>query len=850
MMNGDYTKVPLRRDERWTGARMQEGRVLLDHEWNLNLDAAARAAQSAAADVIGPAGVPAGSDAFRVDFSLGSLTIHEGRMWVDGLAPFAPAPFTYASQDQIDALPATGTALVYLDVFEEHVQPAEDPLELLDPALAHVDSAARTRVGYRVRVHPTTKTTCKDAFDELTLPVESTGTMTITRTGPPAPADPCSPPGDPLGRLPDGLFRVEVLDAGAETAARFVWSYEDGSATVAVAQIAADKVTLAPSPSVAFATGDLVEVSWLARRADRKDHGALYVVGTVATGPGGDELTLDRAVTAPPNALGLTVRRWDGQAVGAAAAVDAALRGADLGVRFTAGAGAYQAGDWWGARLREEEGDGVEHRTNAPPDGIGHAFAPLALVDLGASNVLHDCRPTFTPLVDLEFDTGSCTVSVKPGDDLQAAVDSLPAGGGEVCFAAGIYPLQAPVVVSKRTRVVFNGAGPATVLRALHSEAAVVFDTSTEVEVRHMRFEGGSRGAPPGDPHLNGAVTFTGCTDVVVADCVATCPDSTGKAQACITVRSSDQGVRPDRIRIDRNRLEVGAWQTGVLVVDADSVAVADNHALLPAGTGGRIAVRDLIAREAQRLITGAIRMAPGPPPQPQVVPGSPGAALAGDFLRLAGPSVARLGLARGSKAFAARVAAEGVAGLSQGSLDLLGQLGSSTRAALAGIVVGGARVETVQILDNVVEGAVQGIHIGVSDPRQAGREGAGDVVVSGNIVHSLVPPFYDRERHAVFVGNARSVRVLGTSATLARPGRAPAAVSTVEGIRIYGTVGPFLVVRDTSLTGFTVGVRVEPLATIPRVRLWLVAETMAQGAATGKALVAPATVDRERNIP
>ena len=42
MMTGDYTKVPLRADERWTGARMQQARVLLDHEWNLNLDAGAR----------------------------------------------------------------------------------------------------------------------------------------------------------------------------------------------------------------------------------------------------------------------------------------------------------------------------------------------------------------------------------------------------------------------------------------------------------------------------------------------------------------------------------------------------------------------------------------------------------------------------------------------------------------------------------------------------------------------------------------------------------------------------------------------------------------------------------------
>lgn len=757
-MNGDYTKVPLRRDERWTGARMQEGRVLLDHEWNLNLDAAARAVQAAAADAIGPAGVPAGSDAFRVDFSLGSLTVHAGRMWVDGLAALAPAPFTYGSQDQIEALASSGTAFVYLDVFTEHVQPAEDPLELLDPALAHVDSAARTRVGYRVRVHPTSAATCKDAFAELTLPPESTGTVSTTRTGPSAPPDPCAPPGDPQGRLQDGLFRVEVLDQGDAGTARFAWSYEDGSATVAIVDVAGTQVTLAPSPSVRFAKDDLVEVSWLARRADRANHGSLFTVVQVSPGAGGDVITLDNAVTVPKTAVGLALRRWDGQAVGAASAVSAALRGSDTGVTFQAAAGDFQAGDWWGARLREEEGDGIEHRTNAAPDGTRHAFAPLALVDFGAQTVLHDCRPTFHPLVDLDLGGGACTVSVKPGDDLQAAVDGLPQGGGEVCFAAGLYVLPKPLVVAKRTRVVFNGAGPATVLRAQGREAAVVFDSSTEVEVRQLRVEGGSPEQPPGDPHLNGALTFTGCTDVVVADCVVTCPDSSGKEQTCVTVRSASAKGQPDRIRIEDNRLEVGAWQTGVLVVDAGHASVVHNHVLMP---------------------------------------GAPG----------------------------------------------------TTRAAGAGIVVGGGRVGTVQVLDNLVEGSVQSIHIGVSAGKAAGRTAAGDVVVARNVVHALVPVAYKRDRQGIFVGNARSVHVLDTTATLTRIGKAEVP-TPVEGIRVYGTLGPFLAVRQTSLQGFQVGVAVTPLEPIPKLHMWLVAETMAFGAPTGKALVAPNVVDRERNVP
>ena len=212
-MSGDYTKVPLRPGERWTAARMQQGRVLLDHDWNLNLDASARGARHAAADVIGAAGVVAGRDDFLVGVTPAGtldLTIHGGRMWVDGLEALAPADATYLGQELIAALPATGRVFAYLDVWEEHVAPAEDP-SLVDPALAPIDTTARTRIGWRVRAAATAALTCKDAWAEVkpTLAGGSTGLLTIERVASAGPADPCAPPGDPQGQLPNGLLRVE-----------------------------------------------------------------------------------------------------------------------------------------------------------------------------------------------------------------------------------------------------------------------------------------------------------------------------------------------------------------------------------------------------------------------------------------------------------------------------------------------------------------------------------------------------------------------------------------------------------------------------------------------------------------
>src|SRR5262252_1089573 len=58
----------------------------------------------------------------------------------------APANFSYTDQDVVPALPASGRAMVFLEVFYEHLQPAEDWDEIVDPALDPVDAAARTRV--------------------------------------------------------------------------------------------------------------------------------------------------------------------------------------------------------------------------------------------------------------------------------------------------------------------------------------------------------------------------------------------------------------------------------------------------------------------------------------------------------------------------------------------------------------------------------------------------------------------------------------------------------------------------------------------------------------------------------
>jgi IPT/TIG domain len=453
-VTGDFTSAPLRDGDPWTGARLQQGRVLLDGDWNLNIDAAARERRQLALEAIGPAGVLQGSTGFKITFAAdGTLQIGAGSMWVGGLYAVNPATLAYSAQEAIGALPGAGPALVYLDAFVQEVQSAEDPGDLLDPALDAIDTTTRTRVAWRARAVPlqTPAPGCAGAAEALPTSPISSGQLDIVRTIPATTDDPCAPPDDSRGKLPDGLLRVEVLDSGTETTARFAWSYENGAAAVA-ATVAGATVTLAPSPSVTFFQNDLVEVSTLQRRADRLPHGPLFSVVNVAPGAAGSTVTLNPASTVTGAPSGLCLRRWDGHVVGAAGSVAATLGGADVGVAFTARPGNYLAGDSWVTQTRGSSADGVETLTAAPPNGTPHYIASLAVVDLTAKTVLSDCRPQFPSLTAVRG--GCCTVELQPSDvsggtSLTALLASY-ANQGPVtfCLAPGTYTLTEPLVLS------------------------------------------------------------------------------------------------------------------------------------------------------------------------------------------------------------------------------------------------------------------------------------------------------------------------------------------------------------------------------------------------------------------
>jgi len=289
-----------------------------------------------------------------------------------------------------------------------------------------------------------------------------------------------------------------------------------------------------------------------------------------------------------------------------------------------------------------------------------------------------------------------------------------------------------------------------------------------------------------GDPNLEGALTLLSCRDVVVQDCVLACPDQAGRVQTCVTVRPGLQGSSPDGIRIERNRFQVGAWQTAVLVVDSAATVIADNRIQLgPASHGDLIVAKNpTLANELARVLRAGLR-AKGGAGIAKVTPagadtainvrkGTEAEVITREFAQVTTPAkIARAGGTE--KALLAYVRALGqgkqIEDASPALKQVITGLLVQIRAVGQGIVVAGSSVGTARIDGNLVEDTVQGIHVGVSDARMSVRDAADAVVVSRNVVHALVPADYSRDRHGVFVGNARSIHVVDTVATLRRIG-------------------------------------------------------------------------------
>ena len=385
----------------------------------------------------------AASKALLADLQPGDFVLTSGHYYVDGLLCEVHEPFLFTRQAlhrRHPLAPSTKEVhLIYLDVWEREVTPLEDA-GIREVALGGADTAARMQVVWEIRSMAVERS--QPGKEQNSTPADlappwpdhleklqprQRGTLAVRAREPQSASETESPGTEGRYRgLENQLYRIEIQRAGKAgdgvPGATFKWSRDNGSVAFAVQRYEFDDdrtlrvglTSLGRDDTAMLSIGDAVEFDDVPLR-DHDVAGVLFQVSAIDST--NRIVTLQRPVpiaarSAPTTVASdafhtLVLRRWD-HAPGLArksgvrffenAVVIEEGRWLPLEdgveVRFDASKATatspYRSGDYWQVAARVATGDVVWPRSAGqpralPPMGVEHHYAPLALVDVTAT---------------------------------------------------------------------------------------------------------------------------------------------------------------------------------------------------------------------------------------------------------------------------------------------------------------------------------------------------------------------------------------------------------------------------------------------------------------------------------
>jgi hypothetical protein len=519
-MQGDFSRWDPLRDPNRAGVLHQQGRVLLDRDWNDQTRIATLWQDTAARDVIGTrvAAIPSSQSwAFRVERAevVGGqviVTVRPGRAWADGLMvtlPRAPgdtttppatvqrvAPYldgsVQAAPGSVGTIGANVRDAVILEVWRESLSAFQLPGELLEPALGGPDTTERILTSFRFRL---ARLGANEDCHTVALDDRPRGRLRATLRPATVIGGDCPVPDDGgFTGFEHQLYRVEVARVDA-AGAWFKHSRFNGGL------VARGLVALGgPTPHFTLTANDLpVRTAgqtgfYLEVVRFEPTLGAWTVVYGAEVELDGDDLNVVGAArltsattgftlpdSAGPNDPGVFFRLWDGLRPvtdfpsGMANPPGPNVLASGIRLEFPDPAAQYRPGDFWTFPVRA---GGLANPQvlvdSAPPEGIVYHRVPLAELEWANAtgpvtrddDTIEDCRHVFRPLTDQDC---CCTFTVGDGvgthgdfDDVQEAIDHLPFHGGKVCLLPGIHHVAARIVA--RTDVEISGCGSRTLV--------------------------------------------------------------------------------------------------------------------------------------------------------------------------------------------------------------------------------------------------------------------------------------------------------------------------------------------------------------------------------------------------
>ena len=511
-MKGDFSKWKTL-DGNLNGVLHQQGRVLLDRDWNDQTRITNQWQDHAAKDIIGPdvLAIPAQApkalrlERAKVDGSQVILDVLPGHGWADGLAvhlegdaakpqdavarkaTYLSPPFNVATVN-VGSINAGVRDAVILEIWREALNAFQVPEDLIEPALGGIDTTERVHTGMRYRLLRLDKEdTCSNLAAKLKDDDSQKGRLTVTLQPTNVIAGDCPVvEGGGYVGFEHALFRIEIAKTDSAQD-MFKWSQFGGGQIVGLSKYNATekKFTITNNDQAIKMSGltdfYLEVIEWDDDSAGSVGEGYWRVIY-------GAEVTLDDndlkvttehlTATTPSNSEKVFIRLWNGIGNISKYPVVAALKDrvelAD-GIQLQFGTGDYRPGDYWTFDVRAGE------IKNAPtlidnklPQGIEYHRLPVAILNWNlAEDVsfkkgeIDDCRDVFRPLTK---QTTCCTLTVGDGvstfgdfNTFEEALRHLPKKyGGDICLLPGRHEINA--VIENRVNIKIKGCDQKTLI--------------------------------------------------------------------------------------------------------------------------------------------------------------------------------------------------------------------------------------------------------------------------------------------------------------------------------------------------------------------------------------------------
>ena len=512
-MRGDFSAWNKDRSHNFRGTLHQQGRVLLDRDWNAQTEVFNEWQETAGRDAFGagvaavPAEVPASFRVTKAEKILvasvhAEVSVNKGRVWADGLLVESAqdlvrtATYLNPPPGQVSDLPNGLRDAVILETWLEELSPFQVPEQLIEPALGGVDTTERVHTAFRFRLfRMATGETCDSIIPKLKGDFALKGKL-AAKLNPTVNIDGDCPVVESGGYtgFEHRLYRVEIAEKKTSIAGSwFKWSQFNGGL---VGRGVFRPVGGGGKVEIKANQNAIVHSGITSFYLEALDFDTALGTWSVKYGMRNVTLNADNTLTLPAVAGDVFFgsippeteggedkqhffRLWNAiEPVAQYVAVEKDLPdNVGIKLQFEAeAAGKYTAHDFWTFSVRAGEiGNVTPLIDNKPPEGIFYHRVPLAEVNwTGTGNVvtgddIEDCRRIFQPLTKLKT---CCTYRVGDGvhshgdfTRIQDAINALPKDGGEVCILPGLFEENVVLKSPHNRNIILKGCGKRTVIR-------------------------------------------------------------------------------------------------------------------------------------------------------------------------------------------------------------------------------------------------------------------------------------------------------------------------------------------------------------------------------------------------